>query len=663
MRRPTIMPLDANRGDIVDFFIVAAVAIFLIGLGTAATISVNPGESIQSAIDGADEGDVVVVQSGVYRENLIVDKPLTLVGESADGGRPVIDAGGSEDGITLKADGVTVRGLEITSSKIGMYVASSNNSIIGNEVRDGWTGMALRSSSGNVLKGNVVSDNWRGIYLKGSVNNYLSGNTVRDNRWSGVVLESSYNNLVEENLIQANYRGFELIDSDENTFIDNRLAENRYDEEPPSADLYRETSFDFWSEEGELAEAPSGETADAGDSEADDEPSGEVHDEDLGGLTSEMGLAGPEEPLVAAAEEGWNDPDLDTAATAADQEEATGLDMETTPLDIDEERIEPTVGGKSDEPAAEDAPSDALDESADTLGEDPPVKSSEKSKSGGVSGRPSTAPDDGPLAAESAVGAAFEEPIESEEPLEIDGPEPEPVDEAVEVVPVVGAEEEEEDLLEVVESVENATDVPFVDEDGSIRTKSSSGGWKIYEYLKSLRQRMGGEGTGSQPVPEEMNFSEMAEVEVDRLDLGTVSFYSAREMTVGVSETAEAAIAKDVQGVLKGRLEDLGASEAEVAGLSLSIKAVLEGEDFRIQPLDDGAASAAEGRIARWSWEVTPLKSGVQDLTLRILVVVDLPDGGQIEREHSPIERRVAVDLSFEHIVLYIVDRVADFTS
>ena len=54
------------------------------GPAAAATIVVSPGESIQAAIDQADPGDVILVEAGVYRENLhIYEDNITLRGQNA----------------------------------------------------------------------------------------------------------------------------------------------------------------------------------------------------------------------------------------------------------------------------------------------------------------------------------------------------------------------------------------------------------------------------------------------------------------------------------------------------------------------------------------------------------------------------------------------------
>jgi nitrous oxidase accessory protein NosD len=58
--------------------------------------------TIQEAIDAANSGDQVFVYSGTYTEQIVVDKAIDLIGESAN--LVTIDGGGSGDTVQVTAD-------------------------------------------------------------------------------------------------------------------------------------------------------------------------------------------------------------------------------------------------------------------------------------------------------------------------------------------------------------------------------------------------------------------------------------------------------------------------------------------------------------------------------------------------------------------------------
>jgi len=75
------------------------------------TLTVGEGgqySTIQAAVNAAGPGDTIVVYSGTYRENVIVDKQLSLVGEDTGGGKPVVDADRAGSAILLSGDGINV---------------------------------------------------------------------------------------------------------------------------------------------------------------------------------------------------------------------------------------------------------------------------------------------------------------------------------------------------------------------------------------------------------------------------------------------------------------------------------------------------------------------------------------------------------------------------
>ncbi|MDP2768637.1 MAG: nitrous oxide reductase family maturation protein NosD, partial [Giesbergeria sp.] len=80
--------------------LVRASLVALLGLGAAcvswaATIQVQPGQDLAAAVQAAAAGDVVEVARGMYRVNLLIDKPITLRGID----RPTISGGNQGDTI------------------------------------------------------------------------------------------------------------------------------------------------------------------------------------------------------------------------------------------------------------------------------------------------------------------------------------------------------------------------------------------------------------------------------------------------------------------------------------------------------------------------------------------------------------------------------------
>lgn len=104
---------------------------------SAATVSVLSGSSINSAIQSAQSGDTVQVNAGVYKEQVDISKPVTLVGSGA----VWIDGDCSKRyGIQIIASNVTIRGIGVKKThEQGIIVrntSSSNITIEGNTVQD-----------------------------------------------------------------------------------------------------------------------------------------------------------------------------------------------------------------------------------------------------------------------------------------------------------------------------------------------------------------------------------------------------------------------------------------------------------------------------------------------------------------------------------------------
>ena len=113
---------------------VAAGALVINRQRQAVTVLNVPEEyaTIQAAINAAEPADIIEVQAGIYRENILLDRAVTLIAETFDPANPannttVIDGGTGAVTITV-APGLTqlptVRGFVIQGVNIGIQAAS-----------------------------------------------------------------------------------------------------------------------------------------------------------------------------------------------------------------------------------------------------------------------------------------------------------------------------------------------------------------------------------------------------------------------------------------------------------------------------------------------------------------------------------------------------------
>ena len=232
--------------------LVFAVSVSLVGISSAAATIYVPDDYslVQDAVNAATEGDTIVVRSNTYFENVVVNKPLSLVGE----GMPTIDAQRIGSAIEITADGCEVKGFRCVNAKhpgnagikvwsenniienntceennYGIYFyRSSNNTVSNNKIYDNcYSGVDLYRSSNNTISNNKIYDNcYHGIYLwGGSSNNTISNNKICENNNDGIHLSSS-NNKITNNTCANNDDGIHLSSSSNNAITKNEVHEN-----------------------------------------------------------------------------------------------------------------------------------------------------------------------------------------------------------------------------------------------------------------------------------------------------------------------------------------------------------------------------------------------------------------------------------------------------
>jgi nitrous oxidase accessory protein NosD len=160
---------------------------------------------IQDAIDDSSDGDVIWVMSGTYKENVDINKPISLEGWNTEYGYPIIDGDNGESAITLSADGITVESLGVINSRnAGIDVKSSNNNIVDIKASNNKYGILIEpSSSVNFIRSSNVGStevfsNTYGIFMDSSNSNIINLIKARKNNY-GIYLKSSYFNDISGN--------------------------------------------------------------------------------------------------------------------------------------------------------------------------------------------------------------------------------------------------------------------------------------------------------------------------------------------------------------------------------------------------------------------------------------------------------------------------------
>lgn len=205
------------------------------GTGVAVEIIVQPGESIQAAINNASSGDEIVIGPGNYTENIMITQDdLVIRSETGNPEDTIIGASNSSvNALYVRADNVTVSGFKLGAAEYrnltGIHMAAcSNCTISNNNLSENYLGLSLSSSKNNTISNNSMNLNENyGIHLVRSENNLLFNNTVNSNA-HGIVLESnSSDNNLTGNLANSNRGfGFYLVNSGNDSFSNNTAIKN-----------------------------------------------------------------------------------------------------------------------------------------------------------------------------------------------------------------------------------------------------------------------------------------------------------------------------------------------------------------------------------------------------------------------------------------------------
>lgn len=239
---------------------IAIIILFVLMLTPVDTFAedykVEAGQSIQDAIDQAKNGDILIISPGLYKENIVINKEITIKGENG----AIIDGGAKGNVVKVTASNIVLDSLTIENSGFGqedsgIYIEKANGNVIRNNIlQNVHNGIYIANSSGNKLlenkissyeahfskrgngihmfKGgkhlldrNHISKVQDGIYFDFTKGIEVTGNRISDSRY-GMHFMFSGNVLAERNIVERNVTGFMVMDSETIEFLGNKVTDH-----------------------------------------------------------------------------------------------------------------------------------------------------------------------------------------------------------------------------------------------------------------------------------------------------------------------------------------------------------------------------------------------------------------------------------------------------
>lgn len=206
--------------------------------------------SIQEALDEADMYAQIFIHPGEYHENLVIEKPVVILGENTE--NTVVDGGDRGHVIMVMGGNVTIQGLTIQNSgthTVGIFLNSSgnmikdcciihhfhgahaaywdNNSFMGCTFTDNSIGVFLDHTDHTTISQCTITHNSEGLYLYENCNhNQITQCTLSHNTEGLFMRDLSNFNVISECLFSHNTIGVRLWDAKTNTFFLNTFRDN-----------------------------------------------------------------------------------------------------------------------------------------------------------------------------------------------------------------------------------------------------------------------------------------------------------------------------------------------------------------------------------------------------------------------------------------------------
>lgn len=202
------------------------------------SVPVSAESSLQSLINNAEQGSEIKLEAKIYEGNIVVNKPLTLIGQEGT----IIKGDGTGNVIEITADEVTLDTLDIRHSGksrdsreeySGVRVLGNDTVLKNLKISDSYHGIFLNRINGTTISGvhisghhvDTLADQGNGIHIARSGNNIIENSYIEKAR-DGIYVEYSNNNQIKNNTVTETRYGLHYMYSNNNHFEENKFIHN-----------------------------------------------------------------------------------------------------------------------------------------------------------------------------------------------------------------------------------------------------------------------------------------------------------------------------------------------------------------------------------------------------------------------------------------------------
>ena len=210
---------------------------------------VNPGDlpvtiqgsnqkfaSIRQAITNAVDGDTILIQTGIYKESIRVNRSITLIGAGAN--KTIIVGDKTDDVITIVSENVTIKncGLRFAGNQTypdvdaGIDIQSDHVVIDSVSISDCNYGTYMYGRSNHTFFNlKIINSTQRGIYMNSGTNISITDTTIENSSFGVYWIRISDSVFDSNQLIDNEEAGLYLgSESEFNQIEDNSFTDNNY---------------------------------------------------------------------------------------------------------------------------------------------------------------------------------------------------------------------------------------------------------------------------------------------------------------------------------------------------------------------------------------------------------------------------------------------------